>query len=610
MVFLYLSVNLIKMFLFTKSLLFIFTGTSITLFLFYIHFAYMLDLYLQWFYNNVRDMQEYDYIVVGAGSAGTILATQLAEDKQSVLLLETGGTAPFFLDIPLLAPMIQKTAYDWQYITVPQEHACKGLINNQSRWPRGKIVGGTSRLNYMAYVLGHRQDYETWFPDFMESIVENNKLVSIDELRWSSDFADVFLKAVKELNHNIGDMNLQLDTGFMKAQLTMENGRRWSSDKVLHQKSNYPNLTILTHARATKVLVNLDKAEGIEFLRFGNKYTAIAEKEIILSAGVIESPKLLMLSGIGPKKHLKDLNISVINDLPVGQNLMDHILTGLDLIMLNTTLGLNLFDVTNPMSALNYFFFGKGPWTSAGVEVIGTFYSALHTNKTGIPDLQLMVLPLGAAKDYGFILKRAMGISDEVYNKYFASLSHENTITIAPVLLHPKSSGELRLQSSNPFDEPLIDPKYLSNKEDIDTLVEGLYFIKKLLKTSALRSFGASLNRKSFPGCENHTFDTREYWKCYVQHLTLTSYHPVGTCRINGVVDKSFRVYNMKNLYVVDASVIPYLPSGNINAVVLMLAQKAAHIIKESKRIEEKKNIQRLYKSYNICYVFNVCMDM
>lgn len=226
-----------------------------------------------------------------------------------------------------------------------------------------------------------------------------------------------------------------------------------------------------------------------------------------------------------------------------------------------------------------------------------------------MPDLQLMVLPLGAAKDYGLNLKRVMGISDEIYNKYFASLSHENTITIAPVLLHPKSIGELRLQSNNPFDEPLIDPKYLSNKEDIDTLVEGLYFIKELLKTNVLRSYGASLNRKSFPGCENYIFDTREYWKCYVQHLTLTSYHPVGTCRISDVVDESFRVYNMTNLYVVDASVLPSLPSGNINAAVLMLAQKAARIIK-SKKAEEKKNIQKQYKSCNICYVFNVYVDI
>ncbi|XP_036145891.1 glucose dehydrogenase [FAD, quinone] isoform X2 [Monomorium pharaonis] len=543
----------------------------------------------------------------GAGSAGAILTAHLAEDKHSILLLEAGGTAPYFLDIPLLTPIIQKTVYDWQYVTIPQEHACKGLINNQSRWPRGKILGGTSRLNYMAHVLGHQLDYENWFPDFTEMAAQNDKSISISDLRWTTDFANIMLKAVEELNHNVSNTNLYLDIGFSKAQLTMENGKRWSSDKMLYQKFN-SGLTVLTYAHATKILVDLDKAEGVEFVRFGNKYTATAKKEVILSAGAIESPKLLMLSGIGPRKHLEQLDINVINDLPVGKNLMDHILTGFGLITLNTSLGLNLFEIFNPVSAYNYFFFGEGPWTSSGIEVLGTFHSSLHTNET-IPDLQLMILPFSASTDNGFITKGAMGISDEIYNEYFAPLSYQNTITIAPVLLHPKSSGELRLQSNNAFQEPLIDPKYLSNEDDIDTLIEGLYFVKTLLNTTILRAYGASLNRKSFPGCENYIFDTREYWKCYIQHLTMTSYHPAGTCRIGDVVDTSFKVYNMRNLYVVDASVLPSLPSGNINAPVITLAQKAARIFK-SRKIEEKNILVQSSqpKSYYACYVFYICI--
>ncbi|XP_011342593.1 glucose dehydrogenase [FAD, quinone] isoform X2 [Ooceraea biroi] len=472
----------------------------------------------------------------------------------------------------------------------------------QSRWPRGKVLGGTSRLNYMAYVLGHKLDYEKWFPDFIESVAENDESVSISELRWNSDLADIILKALKELNYNVGDMNSELDTGFMKVQLTMENGRRWSSDKVLCQKPTH-TLTVLTHARASKILVNMDKAEGIEFVKFNNKYTAMAKKAVVLSAGAIESPKLLMLSGIGPRKHLEDLGIGVINDLPVGQNLVDHILTGLDLVMFNASLGLNVYDIFNPMSAIKYFLFGEGPWTSSGIEVVGTFHSTLQTNKSAAPDLQLMVLPLGTSRDTGFILKKAIGISDEVYSNYFAPLLYKNTVTIAPILLHPKSRGEVRLRSGDPFDEPLIDPKYLSNENDIDTLIEGLYFIKTLLETDVLRAHGASFNENPFPGCENEIFASREYWKCYIQHLTLTSYHPGGTCRMGDVVDASFRVHNMKNLYVVDASVLLSLPSGNINAAVIALAQKAARMFKDKKVREIKKR----YKSYNACYVFHVC---
>ncbi|XP_011140802.2 glucose dehydrogenase [FAD, quinone] isoform X2 [Harpegnathos saltator] len=574
------------MLIFIKSISFVFLTALITIFIIYIHFAYILDIYFQWiFNNNVQDMQQYDYIVVGAGSAGAILAAHLAEDEHKVLLLEAGGTAPPFLSIPLLAPAIQKTVYDWQYVTVPQKYACRGLINNQSIWPRGKVLGGSSRLNYMAYVLGHKLDYEEWFPDFL--LAENNDSVSTSELRWQSDFANVILEAIKELNYDIGNMNKKLTTGFMKVQLTMENGERWSSEKILHKKCKYSPV-ILTHTFATKVLVNLNKAEGIEFVRFGSKYTAVAKKGVILSAGVIESPKLLMLSGIGPRKHLNDLNIHVINDLPVGQNLVDHILTGVDLVTLNVSLGLNLFQILNPVSALNYFLFGRGQWTSTAIEVLGTFHSVANKNKSAIPDLQLMVLSLGISNDNGIIFKKAMGFSDEVYNKYFTPLLYENTIIIAPILLHPKSSGELRLRSNNPFDKPLIDPQYLSNEDDIETLVEGLYFVKDLLETNALRAYSASLNKKSFPGCENETFDTREYWRCYIRHLTLTAYHPAGTCRMGDVVDTSFKVHNMTNLYVVDASVLPLLPSGNINAAVIALAQKASRIFRNEK-IKEKE---------------------
>lgn len=164
----------------------------------------------------------------------------------------------------------------------------------------------------------------------------------------------------------------------------------------------------------------------------------------------------------------------------------------------------------------------------------------------------------------------------QTYNEYFAPLENKNAVTIAPVLLHPKSSGEVKLRSSDPFQDPLINPRYLSDPNDVATLIEGLNFVKRLTETKSMKSLGASIYQKNFPGCENKRFGSAEYWECYVRHLTLTSYHPAGTCRLGDVVDDHFRVHGTTNLYVVDASIFPKLPSGNIQAAVIMVAEKAA----------------------------------
>ncbi|XP_035730632.1 glucose dehydrogenase [FAD, quinone]-like isoform X1 [Vespa mandarinia] len=590
--------------LFLKYLIFITSGTLVFLFTCYINLAYLLDVFGQLFSFNAFKLN-YDYIVVGAGTSGAIIAARLAENGQSVLLVEAGGTAPPFLDIPLLSPLLQNSIYDWQYITVPQHNACKALKNNQSKWPMGKILGGTSRLNYMTYVRGHPQDYANWFPDFNDYIIGKNDSVKIQKSRWHTDLVNAILKGIVEIDGKVSNINEALDTGFMKVQLFADNGRRWSTDDMLYRKYQH-TLDIITHARVDKVLLNSKKATGIQFTKFGKTSKITANDGVIVSAGVIGSPKLLMLSGIGPEKYLKDVNIKVINDLPVGQNLMDHVLTGIDLVRLKTSLSISMTNVLNPMALLNYFFFGKGPWTSSGIEVLGTFHSTLQENKFSKPDLQLMILPLGISTDYGIVLKEAMGISDEVYGKYFSPLENDNVVTIAPVLLHPKSLGEMKLRSKDPSDEPLIDPKYLSNKYDIDALIDGIQYLKKLINTNAMKKLGASLYKKSFPGCEANEFDSLEYWECYVRHLSLTAYHPAGTCRMGDVVDTSFRVYNIKNLYVVDASVLPSLPSGNINAALIMMAKKAVDILKQIKN----KQLHS-FRNYNntslLCYTFNIC---
>ncbi|XP_003705938.2 alcohol dehydrogenase [acceptor] [Megachile rotundata] len=589
------------MLIFTKFIAFTVTSLMVFLFSNYLSFTYFFDSYTHWFYSKINDFEIYDYIIVGAGSAGATLSARLAENGYKVLLLEAGGAAPPFIDIPLLAPLIQNTPYDWNYMTVPQDNACKSLMHNRSKWPMGKLLGGTSQLNYMLYVRGHPLDYNEWFPDFIEPTTENGGPMHISDLQWHTDVANAILEGLKELHQDIGNINHDLKNGFMKAQIFSKNGKRWSTDKLLY-KDFKDKLFIRTHAYVEKVLMESNRAVGVQYTTLNKTFKAIANHGVILSAGAIGTPKILMLSGIGPKDHLKDLKINVIKDLPVGQNLVDHILTGIDLVMLNESISFSMLNAFNPVSAINYFLFGKGPWTFTGVEVLGTFHSSLKKSKSSVPDLQIMVMPIGLSKDNGIVLRKSMGISDKTYDEYFAPISYKNMITIAPVLLHPKSKGEIKLSSSNPLDPPLIDPKYLSNKDDIKVLTAGLQFVKKLVGTNAMKNIGASIYDKHFPGCENQTFDSTKYWECYIQHLTLTSYHPAGTCRMGDVVDQTYRVYGTKNLYVVDASILPVLPSGNINAAIIMLAEKAARIITENTKIDIDK---KCYKPHNYYYIIN-----
>ncbi|KAJ8688106.1 hypothetical protein QAD02_023901 [Eretmocerus hayati] len=555
---------------------------GITIFLHYVSLSYLYTYYKDWFLCDIKNSSSFDYIIVGAGSAGSVLAERLSKAGAKILLIEAGGTPSYFFNIPVIAPILFNSVYDWQYKTVPQEYSCKGLINNQSIWTSGKILGGSSRLNNMIYVQGHHEDYWPWFSDYSAPTVSNGGLLHVDDQNWHSELSETILQGAAELSHPSCNINTESTTGFMKAQVTMKNGERWSADRFISQRNSNSKLKILINSVVTKVLVNSKVARGVEVFRMGRKLTFFARKGVILSAGTVGTPKILMLSGIGPKRYLDELNINTVSDLPVGQNLMDHVITGLDLVVLNTSQALSVSDMINPLSMMNYYLSGSGPWTSAGVDVIGTFRSKFAKNQSSQPDLQIMTIPGGLSKDGGILLRKLLGVTDMIFNEYFAPFTYDNTISIAPVLLHPDSRGEIRLKSSDPFDDMIIDPKYLSKEQDVLTLLEGIEFVKSLVQTEAMKKIGAQINQNVFPGCETFHFDSVEYWKCYIKHLTLTTYHPVGTCKMGEVVDTDFKVYGLKNLLVVDASVFPTLPSGNIYAPVVMLAEKAARLITQS----------------------------
>ncbi|KAG8222501.1 hypothetical protein J437_LFUL009604, partial [Ladona fulva] len=468
---------------------------------------YLNQLYFWVYPSGIFSSRVIFCLLVGAGTAGVTIATRLSEDSsKKVLLLEAGDKGNLLLDIPFLIPLLQSSHYNWQYNTEPQKHACFGLSNNSSKWPRGKVVGGSSRLNYAVYVRGQKHDFESWseqgndgwdyhsvLPYLKKSENQKGRFkydglivstgvyhsvkgeLSVDDPSWVTPMAATVLSASAEIGLDSVDINAEKSSGFMLVQTNLENGKRCGSDSAfLKRASERENLKVVSNAHVEKVLFeDGHKANAVVYTIKGTKYIAEVNKEIILSAGAIETPKILMLSGIGPKDHLKSFDIPVLLDLPVGKNLHDHVTTGTDLILL-----------------------------SHQIVSLGTFASP-------------------------------------VWAEYFQPLIGKQTATISPVLLRPKSRGEILLRSTNPFDPPKIDPKYLSHPDDVKILVEGLQFVEKLVKTESMRKLGAYMNDKAFPGCEEYEFGSVSYWECYVRHLTLTCYHPVGTCKMGPINDHS-----------------------------------------------------------------------
>jgi choline dehydrogenase len=525
----------------------------------------------------------YDYVIVGAGSAGCVLAARLSENPDtSVLLLEAGPPdAADEIHIPAALNLLFQSTYDWNYQTVPQDRACGRRIY----WPRGRTLGGSSSINAMIYIRGCRHDYDSWrddygcegwgYGDLLPYFIraEHNSRgaspyhgvsgpLHVQDLRYRSSVTRAFVESARQAGMAANDdFNGPDQDGAGFYQVTQRDGRRCSAaDAYLRPALERPNLTVLTDALVTGLAISGGRAVGVHYLRRGLAETAHADGEVILAAGAVGSPQLLMLSGIGPADHLRELGIAVVMDSPgVGANLSDHLAVTATWL---TPRVRGLWEQAGTRQLARWQLRHGGPLTSNVAEAGG-----FTRSEPGLlaPDLQWHALPVPF---------RDGGLADPSVRAF----------SLLVTLIAVGSRGTVRLRSADPRHKPLIDPAYLSEGSDIEPLVRGIRLARELAAAGPLaRACKAELS----PGDDAQSdTDLREF----IRRDLTTLYHPVGTCamggdsklaasRLTSVVDLELRVRGVDGLRVVDASVMPAVPRGNTNAPVIAIAERAADLI-------------------------------
>lgn len=556
---------------------------------------------------------EYDFIVVGAGTAGCALAARLSENpKWSVLLIEAGQHESLIMDVPIVVHFLQLGTINWKYRTQPSKKACLAMNDNRCNWPRGKVMGGSSVLNYMMYTRGNRRDYDRWaelgnegwsyadilpyfkkledssVPDADEDYVGRGGPVTVSYVNWKSDIAKAFVEGSQEDGLKYLDYNGKIQTGVSYLHTTTRNATRTSSNRAyLYPIKGRKNLHILKNSLVTKI--TMDKktktATGVIVYTKGKYQKIRARMEVILSAGAINSPQLLMLSGIGPAEHLKEHGITPLVDLPVGYNLMDH--TAPAVTFTTNSTSLHFEDFADPL-LLNEFIRYGGPYGSPGGCEAISFYDLDHPeDPDGWPDIELFLV--GGSMSSNPAISRAFGLKPSIYDALFKEIEDKNldAFMIFPMILRPKSRGRVMLKSNSPFKFPLIYANYFDHPYDVDISVRGILKSISLMKTKAFKNINAKLWDRVVPTCAKYGYNTYKYWECYARHFTFTIYHYTGTAKMGpandktAVVDPRLRVYGVKNLRVIDASIVPEIMAGHPNGPVYMIAEKGADIIKQ-----------------------------
>lgn len=523
----------------------------------------------------------FDYIVVGSGSAGGVIAARLTEDPSiRVLLLEAGAedTGDDNIKIPAAFPNLFKTKWDWNYQTADQKH----LQNRSAFWPRMKALGGCSSMNAMIYIRGNAADYDEWrdaygasgwgYEDVLPYFVKaegNSRLVGpyhgtdgplrVEDRAQDHEMTDAWLSTACAAGLKAtDDFNGAEQEGAGRYQVTCHEGRRWSvADGYIRPAMDRPNLTVSTKSFARKILIEGNRAVGVAYRRSGEDIEAFADAEVIVSGGSINSPQLLMLSGIGPGAHLREMGIDVAVESPgVGQNLQDHPVAGVFFHTKGTT---DLAEAATVANLARWKANGSGPLAS-NVGEAGAFFRS--DDALDAPDIQIHFAPTG----------------------FYDNGMHEpvrRAVTVAPTLVKIASRGTLRLRSADPTWKPEIDPAYYSERADLEAMARGY---RRSIEMSQQGPFARFIDGPWMPGSLDPTDDAI---LDTIAQVTQTLYHPTSTCAMgtndDSVVDPELRVNGIDGLRVADASVMPCVPRGNTNAPTVMVGEKAADLIKGSR---------------------------
>ncbi|XP_066144180.1 glucose dehydrogenase [FAD, quinone]-like [Euwallacea fornicatus] len=551
---------------------------------------------------------EYDFVVIGAGTAGSTIAGRLAEVKHwKILLLEAGDDEPVGSQVPSFFTNYMNSPINWNFSTEAEPVGCQGFEGKRCSWPRGKVLGGTGVINGMMFLRGTFNDYKRWvdagnngwsydeiLPDF-KSYEDNRDSqlidakfhgtkgpVSIERYPYQPPMAWDILKAGEQIGYNIStDLNGFNFNGFGVPQMNSRGGVRLSMAKAfIRPQRNNPHLHVMLNTTATKIVIDQEKrASAVELIYNNTTYSVKVGKEVIICAGAVQTPQVLLLSGIGGKEMLESVGIKQVHDLPaVGKGVQNHVS-----FQLIYNLDTPKKDVLNMRSLYQYVHDQSGPMSSTGLaQTTARIHSKYSVPEN--PDIQLYF--------EGFTAKCSSGLSlDEQSNV-------TEQISIFPTYLHTKSRGYIGLHSKDPFAPPKIVANYLTHEQDVNGLIAGIRIVQNLVNTTILQyKYGLKLEKRSYGSCaELHRWDSDEFWACAVKFETGHENHQGSSCKMGlrsnpeACVDQRLQLHGINNIRIADASVFPDLPSANPQATIIMVAERGARFIKEDylNRIDRK----------------------